>query len=93
MKAYILLSDRSKWCQGAEALNARGARVSANNPAAVRWCMLGAVVYCYGPGTTYEYHVARIRKAINRAGSLGAWNDARGRTYEQVVDLLKRLDI
>lgn len=37
-----LLSSQKRWCQGYSALAADGAVVSADNPDASRWCLVGA---------------------------------------------------
>ena len=95
MKAYELLNDKSKWCQGANARNARQRGVASTSPAAVKWGLLGAFARCYGLDRPADYiqQWARLRTAVGEATSITAWNDDPARTYAEVVGLLKRLDI
>ena len=98
MKAYELLSDKSKWCQKNVAVDARGVGVSVNSPDVVRWCLDGALLRCYGwnyhPEYTPACYLAVYRQVVDALHCVvSAWNDAPGRTYAEVVGLLKRLDI
>lgn len=90
MKIKELLTDETKWTQFAVARDALGGRVHANDPTACKWCLLGAIAHCY-PGSfvgdkvrsTIEYHVLNI----------SIWNDAHWRTFQDVKELIERLDI
>ena len=89
MKAYELLSDESKWCQGDFARDVHGEAVNSHSPEAVRWCLTGALSRCY---MGYSDQRARIVAVIG-GGHTTTWNDNPLRTYAEVVGLLKRLDI
>jgi len=41
-RARSLISDESKWCQKAFAINCHGIKVPPNSSGAVRWCAYGA---------------------------------------------------
>ena len=47
MKVSELLSDRSKWTQGANARDKHGDIVDPEDPAACKWCFWAALKYCY----------------------------------------------
>ena len=91
MKVRELLTDESKWTQGFDARSKSGRRVDWESRAAVRWCLLGAVYYCYGTDKDY----ARVFDLIK--GEVGpyiaTWNDTSGRTFADVRALIEKLDI
>lgn len=80
------------WCRGADARDALGAAVAADDPHATEWSLLGALVaVSERPGA----NVDGLKQALwGISGvisdwSLDAWNDAAGRTQ---VDTLQMLD-
>ena len=89
MKAYELLNDKSKWCQGQAAMTASGDSVGVHSAWAVRWSLMGALGRCY------EFTCWGKKEDIERrlGSDVDNWNDAEERTYEDVIGLLKRLDI
>lgn len=96
MKMHELLSDPSKWTQGAVARDYKGKPVYPDHEEAVCWCPVGAAQKCYP-----EYQQAlevgdRIRERIYgepRQFGLPQWNDAPGRTFEEVRQVLLELDV
>ncbi len=90
MKAWELLDSPKKWTQGTEARTVNKCSCYAGGMEATQWCLLGALVKCYGE---VEYHHKRdiVAKAINTSPT--AWNDAVERTWEEVHQLLKELDL
>jgi hypothetical protein len=90
MKAYELLSGPEKWTKGVNARDHLDRPLpSHTDQQACKWCMLGAVAVCYGPDWPgpKDRIMARLRMhPVN-------WNDAPERTYEEVVGLLRELDI
>jgi hypothetical protein len=90
MKAYELLKSHRQWTRGAFARTARGVECDAADPRAVRWCLLGALQKC-----TEGHEYDRIRAAIRRelcTTCIAVWNDERA-TYDEVIRLLRRLDL
>lgn len=87
MKAYELLDSPEKWCQWSDGLTAAGEKVGGRNPAAVKWCMRGAVECCYGDDSLL------YKKFGRRHDTPVQFNDTPGRTWEEVHALLKELDI
>ena len=90
MKAYALLSDRSKWTQGALARTASGESIRPRHVDASSWCLYGALLWCYGINT---YHDTVLPRVCSIVGDVSIWNDAPERTYEDVVALCRELDI
>ncbi len=101
MKAWELLSKPGAWCQGTCARNASGDICGANNPDAVAWCLFGSILKCYRRDTLADYppeYAILIRElykkfAPARFVGVGTYNDDPARTQEEVVALLKDLDL
>jgi hypothetical protein len=107
MKAHELLSDRSKWTQGVLARNKEGNPCSVFADYAESFCMLGAVKRCYElidnyDSTTYYSRVepyftilgkitVYLRDIKKTAECPSYYNDRH--TYEEIITLLKELDI
>jgi hypothetical protein len=90
MKAWQLLSDRSKWTKNALARDANGYPTDANSPEAVKWCASGAIHRCYRDA---RKRTRAIRKAqrLTGIGSLWSLNDREG--YDAVLAILKDCDV
>ena len=90
----VLPSDLLKrgWCQGASARTAKsrhypkGRPCHANAPMAAQWCMWGAVV----GSDIGAYNETLVEKAAWRitGGPLNEYNDAPGRTQEEVIQVM-----
>lgn len=98
MKAWELLSDKSKWTKRAFARGGNGEVVDARSEEATCWCTLGAIQRCYlAPGRArikwmeMAQHLEQAPPIQRFGGIVADWNDAA--TYEEVVALLKELDI
>ena len=78
----------SKWCQGAIAKNDRGDSVDYCDSSATSWCLLGAVlkVGFYFSDDSNEL-IDLIDKFIP-VGGIERWNDHKGRTYDEVMDIV-----
>lgn len=92
-KAWELLDSPNKWTQGACARDASGAPVMVNDPNAVCWCPMGAMIKCYPAPLTGHVMVAPWRKLQEAVGNVPQWNDTNGRTYEEVFAVLRRVDV
>jgi len=87
MKAYELLSDKSRWTTRACARDINGQPLNINNNDAVSWCILGAIGRCYPNQFNTMY-----KKVVSYAGqNLSFINDTKG--YEAVIDLLKGANV
>jgi hypothetical protein len=89
MKAWQLLSGPDKFCKGELAQNREGENVYARSLAAVRWCLVGAIIRCY-PKSIRDELCDRIQGNI-KSKRLGVWNDRHG--WGKVHAVLKKLDI
>lgn len=96
MKVRELFSDPSKWTQGASGRDSTGSFVLDKDlDKAVCWCLYGAIARCYGiEGDNAEYYKIRSRVLSHlHTDTLSEWNDATGRTFEEVKELVDSLDI
>lgn len=75
------------WCQGADAVDRNGLPVGVCYRHAVRWSVLGAVASVSPNNRTTSKCLTRLREASGSAYVV-PWNDARGRTLEQVLATL-----
>jgi hypothetical protein len=91
MKCHELLSDSSKWTQGASARDARGYSLDPREPNAVCWCITGALCVCYKDFNERTNKVKTLNDVLKSRAPY--WNDTPGRTYDEVVTLLRELDI
>lgn len=91
MKVRELLSSAEKWTQGVYARRQDGSETYPTYPDAASWCIAGAIVRCY----EIELHHGLIDSVGRRieSPSIGEWNDATERKFEEVKALLDELDI
>lgn len=93
-KAWKLLSAPGRWIKGYMAINKFNVPTLPSSDFAVCWCVLGAVcaVY-YSKKDPEETELIDALKTLENYGIDGNWNDADCRTHEDVVALLKELDL
>lgn len=93
MKAYELLNTPDKWCKESLALTKDGEEVLANDPNAVKFCIVGAIQKCYLNNAPSFYF--KLLNYIDNKHSLsvGMFNDLETTTYEDVYNLLRELNI
>lgn len=95
MKAYELL-EQMGWCQGANARNWAGKKVDPHHKSACRFCLIGALDKIYD-ATSIAMMEAKLalyqQRVIPHNMGLAEWNDAPGRTKEEVIAALKQADI
>lgn len=91
MKAWELLSKPGAWTKGTFAKNVQGIMRNSLDSDACCWCAMGAISRCYteSPSGTQPF----IDKLSLRIGHIPSWNDHPDRTQEDVVSILKELDI
>ncbi len=90
MKVRELLSGPEKWTQGWSARQADGTECNSTMDGAVCWCLYGAIKECYpldDPDVT-----SKIANAIGTC-NITYWNDAPGRTFDDIRQLVTELDI
>jgi hypothetical protein len=97
MKIRELLTDESKWTQGAFAETETGHPVDYDDESAAKFCIVGAVRKCYGRGDEATTVFRKVKDEVQRVHGglerLAAWNDDDRRTFAEVKALVERLDI
>lgn len=94
MKAHELLNTPEKWTKGAFAKDHTGCNVNYNSALAICFCLGGAINRCYNNPEDVFVNANKIGKFLNLPNlKLTEWNDAPERTYEEVITILKELDI
>ena len=92
--ARALLAHEGVWCQGASALDEGGLACSPESRWAVSWCLIGAVETIAAQnavkGSITVSALDIILRTIDGPDHEGivSWNDATGRTQDQVLTLL-----
>lgn len=102
-------SSPDRWCQAKEALRADGMPCTADDPLAVSWCLLAAVIRCYyGEGCKNRrlfvaerllrtaYPSFNDRPDITQSAAcdvLVGWNDDPWRTFADVQDVVRRAGV
>ena len=87
MKVRDLFSGPEKWTKGEWARDKEGRPTCSN---AFCWCLIGAIFHCYK-----DEDYPEICEKIDNEGidNLMQWNDAPERKFEEVKELVERLDI
>jgi hypothetical protein len=99
MKAHELLSDPKKWIKKLYAVDNTGLVTSSKSPEAVCWCINGALQRCYQDSIVRDEVRRKIAMHLDLNGidkphdTIVKWNDAPERTFEDVHNLLKELDV
>ena len=88
MKAWELIEKG--WCQLDYARDEYENPVDIDDSDAVKWCLVGALDRIYPDFTENTIMLTKVKNAIDL---IAMWNDDRSRTKEEVVNLLKRLDV
>lgn len=104
-----LLATPDSWTDGQLARGSDGEFVSPTSPMAVCWCLLGAIEVIYPVDKTYglgfgqryreAYSVScRLQKSIAELhsefdGSVQDFNDADGRTHEEILAVVKHAGV
>lgn len=95
MKAYEVL-EQHDWTQGWFARNIRERPVSVNDEAACSFCTVGAIDKAYEDyNTNHEMRFKLEEYLYAKTGSfsISNWNDHPDRTKEDIIKVLKELDI
>ena len=96
MKVCELITPAT-WTQGCAARTADGTPTLWNDPAAVKWDLLGAIYHCYPIGQAREVELRVIQKLFGCKRKLGqclsVWGDDCRRTYAEVIRVVADLGI
>ncbi len=90
MKIKELLNSSDKWIQKDYARNAQDKPVSFFDESACKFCLVGAMYHCYGLNS--RSIIDRIDSYLGGV-SIPEWNDSRVRKFEDVQELVNKLDI
>ena len=95
MKAWELLSKEGSWTQGVYARESDGSPCIADSHEAACFCTIGAVRRCHPEPSERLKILGTLENAVRERGALGiaSWNDHPARKQDEVVALLKELDI
>lgn len=88
-RVYELLDSPDKWIKGCMARDSKGNSVNSTDINATCWCLLGAIRKVYGAS-----YAKRIYLLWNYLGcDIGEFNDDPTTTYEDIIKLVKELDV
>lgn len=97
VKVRELFDSSDKWTQGALARCQDGTEIHPRSDAAVRWSLGGAIAKCYSlqefffvVGSLYTHIPAT---GLSHYHDAEMWNDAPGRTFEEVKRMVDECDI
>ncbi len=91
-KVVDILDRPSKWCQNSYSRLADGSTNIGNLFKSTSWCLGAAIDQCYGANATSIKD--KVGRKIKIDGEhLHIWNDDPKRTYEDVINLCKKLKI
>jgi hypothetical protein len=90
MKVRELLDKPEKWTKGWWARDSKG-RMVIFDTTAVSWCLVGAIEECYSYSERRAIDL-KVQEAL-LVSRIDIWNDAPERTFEDIKDLVEKLDI
>ena len=96
MTLQELFDKPEKWTRMWYARDAYGTETTATAEDAVCWCLLGGLRLCYGEGTEQEDASARLTRAIAKRDGRGLiwyWQDTPGRTFEEVLEVIREANV
>jgi hypothetical protein len=93
MKVYQLLGNAKSWVKGYFGRNEEGDCVNPHSYQAVCWCVVGAIRKCYLD--PYNSVLVKLAEHLKQQGweSIPEWNDSETTKHEDVIKVLKELDI
>lgn len=103
MKVKDIFTSPDRWLKGAWATKPNiqyieGELVSSNDANATCFCLVGAIRHCYRRGdiwTEYSNVVKMVMTELKVESETAVinWNDDKGRVFNDVKDLVNKLDI
>ena len=91
MKIKELLSDPTKWTQRVLARNEDRLEVVSDSNDAICWCLMGAFIKCYPDKDISSDEWQKLSIACDRQVTI--WNDDVERTFDEIKELVERLDL
>ena len=94
-RAWKLL-EQTGWTQHVSARDDEGSSVCAHNPNACSFCTLGALERVYGHTDQSEPVYMKVLERVRgtqRVPMISSWNDNPNQTKENVIAVLKSLDV
>lgn len=103
MKAWEII-EQNGWCQRSAAKDSRGLNVDLRSEEAVCFCAVGAILRKHDKNSAAATDIGKVATKVatplqmSKTGfsfndAVADWNDAPGRTKEEVVALLKELAV
>lgn len=89
MKIWEQINE-TNWCRGFYAYDARKRKVYPKDPDAVKWCALGWLIRENRDSKLTDFSNTPLALKV---GNISNWNDAPGRTWQEVRDVFKGLDL
>jgi hypothetical protein len=83
-------TDESKWTKHNSAKTKNDEYCFVTSESAFKFCLLGGIAKCYPE--QYEKVKIKILEELN-IGNIVAWNDANDRTFQDIKNLVEKLDI
>lgn len=100
MKVRELLKLKNNWIKGQPAVDKNRMWTPLESPEAVSFCLIGAIYKCYKDEKQRAKIYKRIRKELKLKEkedwiiwAITVWNDDKKRTFTEVKNLVKKLDI
>lgn len=97
MKVSDLLVDESKWVQNTAAVDQDGQSCSPHAKTAAKFCLLGAIDRCYSEPERYYEIRKKVKEVIAKLfgikTSITMWNDATGRRFAEVREVVEKANI
>jgi hypothetical protein len=90
MTLQELFAPDGSWTQGAYARTLMDRPITPTAPAAVRFCLDGALMRCF---KGHIEHTAARDRLMDRIGNIPHWNDAPQRTIADVRQLVAELNL
>ncbi len=97
-----LLATEDKWTKGAYALDANGLVVTTTSTQAQCFCLAGAMIHLgYTNKQARRFLIDNglvesdlgLSMGFNPWRAIVSWNDKKGRTYSEVIDLVRKAGI
>lgn len=92
MKVKDFLTE-DRWCRGVMACDKEGKQVKALSQEAVKWCLVGAIRYCYR-GEDWEPALDKLKECVKKSGfgpRITGFNDSV--RWEDVKSVLEEADV
>jgi hypothetical protein len=99
VKVKDILTDESRWTQGALARDERGEPCEPGDDRARRWCVLGALCRVAADDAAINAAIDAVGQAVGvhdytlAIEEIGEWNDCPSRTFDEVRHVIEKADV